>query len=1406
MGKGGGGGHTPYEAPESGRSKQRIKIVEVISEGEIQGLKDNVKSIYLDKTPIQNANGSYNFKNMELQGTIGSQDQAIMRGFNTSEREIGVGAEVKQTTALTRTVTDAKVTRLRLTLGVRSLFQQKDNGDTVGASVDLLVTVGEQQYPIHFNGKYSSQYLRQMVIDHLPAVPFQIKVERLTADSEKQRLQNATIWSSYTEIIDTEFAYPNTALAGIMFDSEYFSNIPQRNYLVRGIKVKVPSNYDPIARSYSGLWDGRFKVAWTNNPAWIFYDLLTNKRYGMGQRLGDFNVDKWALYAIAQYCDVLVPDGFGGTEPRMTCNCWLTEQRQAYDLINDLASIFRAMPVWNGQQLTAIQDRPSDPVWTYTNANVVNGEFERSYSALKARHNIIHVEYLDKNDFYEKKIEYVSDDEAVKRYGANVKKVTAFGCTSRGQAYRLGRWILETEKLEKETITFSVGREGLMHLPGDIIRVADNHYAGTNIGGRVLAVKGREVTLDREIDVNGASYFSYINAEAKQQTIKIQAVNGSIITLDSTPTGLTEFGVWSLATSAVRGGLYRAVSISENDNGSYTITALQHEPQKEAIVDNGAHFEAVSKTLYSAPQLTDVVINTASGTGAVINAEVTAGNAIITRYDILIYQGEKLYQSYIGQKTAEVKLDNLPNGEYSVIILAKDEKGRVLSEKTKTFTIDRPPIPTGVVVSGGIENILIEWDYVDEFTQTEIYFATEDDWMAAKRLVKVSDNRMYAHTVAPNSVYYYWLCHTRGQNVGPLYQMQGLRGETSADIEKALNELQQELSENVVNEVIDTGFAARGLEAVKVVETLGNVAQFQQVNLIYNLADKRFYTWNGQRYATMEIDNITPDQINGVIPAEKLARIPTQQLSGTLSASQIASNSIGTNHLQAAAVGTQQLRANAITADKLAANSVTTGSIQAGAIRGTHIAAGELTADKLAIGLGGNLLYNPIFANNADGWSLYQNTNVVNANSGININNNSEGNWQGKEYLAGENQYRWQPSMKSATLPEQRFGGIYQDIKLVAGNWYLLSGFVAAHRGYVSVKIEPQNGLKIANVSRSYSGAGVGDTSMSSYTNGLQDTTRIWMKFQVTASGTARCIFGQHKKANVDNTFTVLRRPMLEECTQYTREPSPWRPTGVTVIHGGSIKTGTVIAEKLAANSVTAEKIAAGAINASKIATNAITSTHIATRSLSADKLNVSNLSAISANLGKVTAGTITGTRIEGNTIQGGTINGTTINGTTINGGIIRGATIEGVTVRAENIIGDVVRLYKLPKEGIFLPASPFHRTLVVIPFSITASKKNTSGSTIYGYTTIQFFNNGKLFANFNVGFFRRNIASATYEIVPESLVYTASLSIPPNTTTHITFLVKNTRNNFVYPDPYNPPNEDTMRLSQLNLLVSKSN
>ena len=486
-----------------------------------------MKSIYFDNTPVQNKDGSYNFNNVQLDGRVGSQVQDVIAGFNTSEKEVSVGTQVRKNLPITRTVTDSKVSRLRLTIGVQSLFSQAENGDTSGTTVELVITIGSQSYPVSISGKYSSQYLQQHTFDNLPPVPFTVKVERVTEDSKSQRLQNNTVWSSYTELIDRELSQSHTALIGVKFDSEYFSNIPARTYDLLGLRVKVPSNYDTRTRKYTGMWDGAFKTDWTDNPAWILYDVVTSKRYGLGNRLGEFGADKWTLYQVSQYCDQLVPDGFGGQEPRFTCNAWLTEQRSAYDVINDICSIFRAMPVWNGQQLTVVMDRPSDPVWTYTNANIEKDGFNYTFSAKKARHNAIQVEYADKDNGYEKAIEYVSDDESIRRNGLNVKKITAFGCTSRGQAHRTGLWLLQTEKLETKTVTFTVGAEGLMHVPGDIIKVADTYYAGTNVGGRVLSVNGKKVTLDREISVNGNSYFSYINAQAKQQDIKIASVNGA---------------------------------------------------------------------------------------------------------------------------------------------------------------------------------------------------------------------------------------------------------------------------------------------------------------------------------------------------------------------------------------------------------------------------------------------------------------------------------------------------------------------------------------------------------------------------------------------------------------------------------------------------------------------------------------------------------------------------------------------------------------------------------------------------------------------------------------------------------------------------------------------------------------
>lgn len=764
MGKGrGGGGHTPFEAKESGRSKQLVKIVEVISEGEVYGLADGMKSIYFDKTPVQNKDGSYNFKNVQVEGRVGGQVQDLMAGFNTSEKEVGVGTLVKKNLPLTRTVTDSKVSRLRLTIGVQSLFKQEDNGDTNGTSVNFVITIGSRTYPVSISGKYSSQYLQHHTFDNLPSVPFIVKVERTTDDSTTQRLQNNTIWSSYTEIIDTEFAYPNTALMGVKFDSEYFSNIPTRTYDLLGLKVKVPSNYDTRTRQYTGMWDGTFKIDWTDNPAWVLYDVVTNKSYGLGGRLGEFGADKWALYQVAQYCDQLVPDGFGGQEPRFTCNVWLTEQRSAYQVINDICSIFRAMPVWNGQQLTVVMDRPADPVWTYTNANVDESGFSYTFSARKSRHNAIQVEYADKENSYEKAIEYVSDDESIRKNGLNVKKITAFGCTSRGQAHRTALWLLQTEKLETKTVTFTVGAEGLMHIPGDIIKVADTHYAGTNIGGRVLAINGMTVTLDREITISGNSYLSYINANAKHQNIKIISVNGAEVTLDQPPLGLELYGVWSLTTQQVTSQLFKALSVKEEDKGKYTITALQHEPQKEAIVDSGAHFEPVSFSEVPDRYRIQNVDVAARDDGIRLSFEYFAKNESTVKYQIKLYRtfdgNRTLYKVYDDLTNTNISFTGLPDGDYTAEIRAKNGVGQLSEPVTKSFSVNFT-IAELVTVSK-LMGIDLNWRnpiFANTNAAVEIWVSQDDNFQHARKLVTLAyPTNSYSYTgLGTAETYYFW--------------------------------------------------------------------------------------------------------------------------------------------------------------------------------------------------------------------------------------------------------------------------------------------------------------------------------------------------------------------------------------------------------------------------------------------------------------------------------------------------------------------------------------------------------------------------------------------------------------------------------------------------------------------------
>ncbi len=807
-GKKKGSARTPHEAPDSLKSAQRLRAIGLISLGPIKGPVNKWKSTFFDNTPIQNENGvddndeaSFNFKNTEVSFTLGSQDQAPLQGFEMSEREVSVSTEVKYTTPITRTVTDPDVTRLRVTLGVNALYEQNDQGDTNSTTVHFRILInGLPRATYEINGKSSSRFYRSYIVDNLPARPFTITVERTTLDSKSQRLQNATNWVSYTEIIDTKLSYPNMALVGIKTDSRYNPNFPNVNFLLYGRLVKVPSTYDPETRTYStALWKGDWKQAWTNNPAWVFYDLVTDPLAGLGKRVGDYGLDKFQLYQIAKYCDELVDDGYGGKEPRMTANLWLTDQRSAYEVLSDMASVFRAIAVWNGTQFTAIQDRTADPVCTYSQANVIDGKFSRQYAAMKSIYTAAEVEYADERNMYQKAVEYVADDLMIDRYGYNVKKMTAYATTSRGQAHRWGKWVLATSLLEQCTITFSVGRQGLLHLPGDIIEVADNNYAGKTLGGRVVAVNGKVVTLDQPIEISGNSYLSYLNDEMKVVKVAISSVdskNKAVVTLASAPTGLESMDDWVLKTPAVSTQLYRAIGITENDDGSYTITALQHEPQKEAIVDGSASFVPVVTTAHTGgAQKVANAEASINENGVKLTWEMPSSNSIV-KYEVRLYRNGVLYQTYLDLETTELIFDDLPDGSYVAEIRSKNANGQLSDPVTRAFeinlTINR------LITKSLYFSIQLDWDLPKTATvgnYTEIWHSVDNNISNAKKIATLPypQNSYILNGIDLNESYYFFVrCGDKVGNKGQFTE--GVFGEADHNPDTLLNVLEGQIT------------------------------------------------------------------------------------------------------------------------------------------------------------------------------------------------------------------------------------------------------------------------------------------------------------------------------------------------------------------------------------------------------------------------------------------------------------------------------------------------------------------------------------------------------------------------------------------------------------------------------------
>ncbi|HAW0005058.1 TPA: host specificity protein J, partial [Escherichia coli] len=723
MGKGGGKAHTPREAKDNLKSTQMMSVIDAIGEGPIDGPVKGLQSILVNKTPLTDTDGNPVIHGVTAVWRAGEQEQTPPEGFESSGSETVLGVEVTRAKPVTRTITSANIDRLRVTFGVQSLVETTSKGDRNPSSVRLLIQLQRNgnwvtEKDVTINGKTTSQFLASVILDNLPPRPFNIRMVRETADSTTDQLQNRTLWSSYTEIIDVKQCYPNTAIVGMQVDAEQFGGQQMTvNYHIRGRIIQVPSNYDPEKRTYSGIWDGSLKPAYSNNPAWCLWDMLTHPRYGMGKRLGAADVDKWALYAIGQYCDQMVPDGFGGTEPRMTFNAYLAQQRKAWDVLSDFCSAMRCMPVWNGQMLTFVQDRLSDVVWPYTNSDVVvddNGVgFRYSFSALKDRHAAVEVNYTDPQNGWQTSTELVEDPEAILRYGRNLLKMDAFGCTSRGQAHRAGLWVIKTELLETQTVDFTLGSQGLRHTPGDIIEICDNDYAGTLTGGRVLSIDAatRTLTLDREVTLpeTGTSAVNLINGSGKPVSVDITAHPApDRIQVSTLPDGVETYGVWGLSLPSLRRRLFRCVSIRENTDGTFAITAVQHVPEKEAIVDNGARFEPQSGSLNSVipPAVQHLTVEVSAADGRYLAQAKWDTPRVVkgVRFSLRLTSGKgtdaRLVTTAITADT-EHRFSGLPLGEYTLTVRAINSYGQQGEPATTTFRIAAPAAPSRIELTPG---------------------------------------------------------------------------------------------------------------------------------------------------------------------------------------------------------------------------------------------------------------------------------------------------------------------------------------------------------------------------------------------------------------------------------------------------------------------------------------------------------------------------------------------------------------------------------------------------------------------------------------------------------------------------------------------------------------------------------
>ncbi|ENW35640.1 TipJ family phage tail tip protein [Acinetobacter baumannii] len=617
----------PVISPDSAQSKTYIKVLYGLAEGEIEGLANGLQSIYLEETPLQNADGSLNFENVKVDFRNGTNDQEYIEGFPAVESETAIDVELKSETPWVRAFSnlDLDAVRLRLKWGPLRT-QNATNGDVSGVTIEYAIDlqtdggVWTEVLKTKISDKTSANYERAHRID-LPRADsgWLIRVRRLTPNSTSEYVSDKMYIAAVTEVIDAKLRYPNTALLGLQYDAETFGNVAKVAMDAKGRILKVPTNYNPVTRQYVGMWDGTFKEAYSNNPAWIYYDICTVDRYALGDRLTPLMVDKWSLYRLAQYCDELVPDGLGGEEPRFTCNVYLQSAEGAFEILTKLAGVFRAITFWDGNSIICDADIPQDTYFTYTRANVIDGNFEYAGTRARDRHNVVKIAWDNPANHYKTEYEFVRDEKAISEAGqVRILEIEAWGCTSRGQAQRAGWWALKSEQLETRTVSFKVGLDGHIPQPGRVIDIADPLFAGRANGGRVSKISAdrKSITLDRDDVVAVAGDRLIINGEdGKAQTRIVQSISGRVVTVTHEFDAIAAQNVWVIDAQDLATMKFRVISITQDESHQFSVTALQYNPAKFDAIDKGAYFDEVPISIVNPTiqdPVTDVVITSES--------------------------------------------------------------------------------------------------------------------------------------------------------------------------------------------------------------------------------------------------------------------------------------------------------------------------------------------------------------------------------------------------------------------------------------------------------------------------------------------------------------------------------------------------------------------------------------------------------------------------------------------------------------------------------------------------------------------------------------------------------------------------------------------------------------------------